>query len=88
MLHISIIGGNDRAIVIDLRAQYQQAAFVQVNQRRGQIGEILLILIYPAMLVVVRARHEGLWPPLAHHYFQFRHGPHVGPDSQPVIGHA
>ena len=50
--HVRVIRRQDRAVVIDLRMNDQQAALIKIDNLAWQIAKIRLIFIYPCTPVI------------------------------------
>ena len=53
--HIAVVGGDDRAVVVDLGAQDQERAAIQIDQSAGQIGKVERLFAHPQPPVRSRA---------------------------------
>ena len=82
--YVEVVGGDDGSVVVNLGAQDEQTASVQIADRVGQIGEFLVLLGGPQRPIMAGALQKGRRALLAHGAVEARHLTEVLTHRYPV----
>src|SRR5256885_16483755 len=81
-----VVGRGDRAVMVDLRADDEQALVVALDHELGQAVETALVLMHPQAPVVARPPQQLPGGLVAHHLVDRGHLAEVAAGGHPIVG--
>src|SRR5262249_48897582 len=83
--HVAVGGGDDRAVVVYLRADDEQAALVEVEQRLGEVAKGGRPVVDPEPPVIRTARKKAFRAALAHQHVKIADDLEAGAEGKPGV---